>query len=273
MSRSSYAYRSKRDDQPLKELLKKHAYERKRWGYRRLQVLVEREGLKANHKRVYRVYRDAGLQIRKRKHKRRRYDRRVETMTASSPNERWSMDFVHDSTCGGRRFRMLTIVDDHTRECLWIEVDQSLSGHRVSRILENLIELRGKPTCIHSDNGPEFISLALDQWCYRQQVKHTFIQPGKPQQNGYVESFNGRLRDECLNEHWFETIQHARQVIETWRLDYNEVRPHSSLNQRTPKQYIESITHHKPYQHIPIIDLIKQTNHTLTQDDSHSKRY
>ncbi len=132
---------------------------------------------------------------------------------------------------------MLTVVDDHTKRCLWIEVDSSISGCRVSRILDNLIDLYGKPERIHSDNGPEFAGMALDQWSYRNGVEHTFIQPGKPQQNCYVESFNGKLRDECLNEQWFDSVAQAREIVENWRVDYNEVRPHYSLNQKTPEEY------------------------------------
>lgn len=237
MSRSSYAYRSGRDDAELLALIKEKALERKRWGYRRLHVLVRREGHQVNMKRTYRIYRDAGLQVRRRKRKRHRLERVHEIFESAEPNQRWSMDFVHDVTCGGRRMRMLTVVDDHTKRCLWIEVDSSISGHRVSRILDNLVELHGKPERVHSDNGPEFAGTALDQWSYANGVEHTFIQPGKPQQNCYVESFNGKLRDECLNEHWFESVAHARELVESWRVDYNEVRPHYSLGNKTPDEY------------------------------------
>ena len=267
MSRSSYSYEStKADDSELGALLSQKALERKRWGYRRLKTLLERDGHYDNHKRVFRIYQNEGLQVRKRKRKRHRIERKHEPVVTQKPNDRWSMDFVHDSTSTGLRLRMLTVVDDHTRECLWIELDRSISGHRVCRILDNLVELRGKPKCIHSDNGPEFAGVALDQWSYRNEVKHTFIQPGKPQQNCYVESFNGRLRDECLNEHWFESIIHAQQIVEDWRVDYNEVRPHSSLNRLTPQQYASSI------QQQDHIDQNHRINYQILTEDYHSQR-
>jgi len=204
-------------------------------------VLVRREGMEINLKRTYRVYRDAGLQVGRRKRKRHRLARVHEIFESSKPNRRWSMDFVHDATWKGRRMRMLAVVDDHTKRCLWIEVDTSISGHRVSRILDNLVELHGRPERIHTDNGPEFAGMALDQWSYLNGVRHIFIRPGKPQQNCYVESFNGKLRDECLNEHWFDSVGHAREIVEKWRIDYNEVRPHYSLNQKTPSEYADEV--------------------------------
>lgn len=270
MSRSSYGYRSSRDDSALLELLKAKAAERKRWGYRRLHVLVRREGHEVNLKRVYRIYRDAGLQVRRRKRKRHRLERVHEIFESAAPNQRWSLDFVHDSTWKGLRMRMLTIVDDHTRECLWIEVDGSISGHRVSRILDNLVDLRGRPGRIHTDNGPEFAGLALDRWSYMNGVEHTFIQPGKPQQNCYVESFNGKLRDECLNEHWFDSVPHARAIVEEWRSDYNEVRPHHTLGLKTPSDYAAELAA-SPLGGLKTetIDQAHDNNHNLTTGDSH----
>jgi putative transposase len=156
-------------------------------------------------------------------------------------NERWSMDFAHDMLSNGRRIRMLVVVDDFTRECLSIEVDTSLSGRRVTRVLNWLKETRGLPERIVSDNGPEFTGLALDAWSYRNGVKLQFIEPGKPVQNAYVESFIGKLRDECLNEHWFSGLEDARGTIETWRQDYNENRPHSSLGNMTPEEFVRSL--------------------------------
>ena len=200
-------------------------------------VLLKRDGWEDNHKRVHRIYREEGLQIKKRtRRKKQRSAYRGNREQTTVANQRWSMDFVHDSTEQGR-IRSLNIVDDYTRECLWIEVDRSLSGHRVTRVLDNLIELRGKPQSLVMDNGPEFAGLTLDRWVYREQVQLNFIQPGKPTQNAYVESFNGKFRDECLNENIFKNLDHAREVIENWRVDYNEQRPHSSLNKLTPSQF------------------------------------
>lgn len=158
------------------------------------------------------------------------------------PNQRWSMDFVTDSIVAGRHFRALAIVDDYSRECPAIEVDTSLGGTRVVGVLERLSETRGLPEAITMDNGPEFAGRALDEWAYRKGVKLNFIRPGKPIENAYAESFIGRLRDECLNENWFINLKQARDIIETWRIDYNEVRPHSSLNDRTPMEYAEKAT-------------------------------
>jgi putative transposase len=159
---------------------------------------------------------------------------------ALAPNQSWSMDFVSDGFVDGRRLRCLNIVDDFTKQCLAIEVDTSLPGRRVVSVLERLAESRGLPASITVDNGPEFISKALDEWAYRQQLRLNFIQLGKPQQNAYIESFNGKFRDECLNEHWFLSMRHARHVIETWRQEYNDERPHSSLGYLTPNRFADS---------------------------------
>jgi putative transposase len=194
-----------------------------------------------NHKRVYRLYRAEGLALRRKRRKRLAAGLRVVLPTPSRPNERWSMDFVHDTLASGRKFRNLNIVDDYTRECVAIEVDTSLGGARVVRVLERLAYLRGLPKVIVTDNGPEFIGRALDAWAYSTGVKIHFIRPGKPTENLYVESFNGRFRDECLNEHWFTDLADAREKVEAWRLDYNDVRPHSSLGNATPKEYSTSL--------------------------------
>jgi putative transposase len=212
------------------------AQERPRWGYRRLHVLVRREGFAVNHKRVYRLYRAEGLAVRRRR--RRRLARpRIALSAPSRPNERWSLDFMSDQLVDGRVFRTLNIVDDHTRECRAIEVDTSLSGHRVVRTLDLLVHEHGRPATLLTDNGPEFTSRVVEAWAYRMGVQLHFIQPGKPSQNAFVESFNGRFRDECLNEHWFTTLDEARERIEEWRVDYNQVRPHSSLGDLTPEEY------------------------------------
>jgi putative transposase len=241
IARSSTRYKSKRPVlTQLRERMHVHAAERARWGYRRLLVLIRREGHAVNHKRFYRLYREEGLAVRRRKRK-RVSEQRQPLPLPERANARWSMDFVSDSLASGRRFRSLNIVDDFTRECPATEVDTSLPAVRVVRVLERLAQSRGLPQVIVIDNGPEFTSKALDAWAYSRGVRLHFIQPGKPVQNAFVESFNGRLRDECLNENWFTDIRDARSMIEAWRRDYNEVRPHGSLNQQTPSAYAASL--------------------------------
>ena len=206
LGRSTCRYRARREDWPaLRERLRTLAGERRRFGYRRLHVLLRREGFAVNLKRIYRLYTQEGLTVRRRR-RRRRVPRGVPRLPATTRiNERWSLDFVLDVLDDGRRFRILTVVDDFTRACLAIEVDTSLGGCRVVQVLQRLIETRGTPTRLVTDNGPEFISRVLDAWAYAHGIDLHFIEPGKPNQNAYVESFNGRLRDECLNEHWFFT--------------------------------------------------------------------
>jgi len=199
--------------------------------------MLKREGLVINHKRTERLYREEGLALRKKRRRKGAAGTRMILPTAQSVNERWSMDFVTDSIVTGRRFRALTIVDDYSRECPAIEVDTSLGGRRVVGVLDRLAEIRGLPKTITIDNGPEFAGRVLDEWAYRNKVKLNFIRPGKPIENAYIESFNGRFRDECLNMNWFLSLKHARYVIEEWRKDYNEFRPHSSLKGFTPKEY------------------------------------
>ena len=234
---SSFRYRSVRKVIPeLREMLVLFAQDRPRWGYRRLHVLLRREGFAVNHKRLYRLYRAEGLAVRRRRH-RRLARPRIALTAPSRPNERWSLDFVSDQLADGRAFRALNVVDDHTRECRGIEVDTSISGQRVTRVLDRLVDEHGLPLALLFDNGPEFRSRALEEWAYRRGVQLHFIQPGKPTQNAFVESFNGRFRDECLNEHWFATLADARERIEDWRVDYNQVRPHSSLGNLAPEEY------------------------------------
>ena len=241
-ARSSCRYETRRTMvQGLLEQLRQHAAERPRFGYRRLHVLLCRGGWRVNHKRIYRLYRAEGLAVRRKKRKRLAAGVRVVLAAPTRPNERWSMDFVHDTLASGRKFRTLNIVDDLTREALAIEVDTSLGGARVVRVLDRLVALRGAPRLIVCDNGPEFTGRALDAWAYRTGVKIQFIRPGKPVENAYAESFNGKFRDECLNEHWFLDMHDARTKIETWRVDYNEVRPHSSLANATPKEYSSTL--------------------------------
>jgi putative transposase len=238
MSRSSCRYKgSGRDDGPLIERLRALAAERRRFGYRRLHVLLCREGWVVNHKRVHRIYREEGLSVRRRGRKRVARER-CPMPGLTGPNQRWALDFVSDALSWGRKLRMLTVVDAFTRESLAIEVDTSLSGVRVARVLDQVIERRGAaPQEIVLDNGPELTSKALDQWAYERGVRLRFIEPGKPVQNAYIESFNGRLRDECLNEHWFLSLPDARRIVEEWRIDYNRTRPHSALGNLAPEEF------------------------------------
>jgi Transposase and inactivated derivatives len=237
LSNSSLRYQSRKpDDAVVRQRLKALAAERPRFGYRRLGVLLEREGMTVNHKRLHRLYREEGLVLRKRRRQRAASVTRAPLSTPVRAGQRFSMDFVSDSLASGRSFRALNIVDDYTRECLAIEVDTSLPGERVVRVLDRLIESGRKPEVIVVDNGPEFTSKALDAWATRNKVQLRFIDPGKPMQNAYIESFNGRFRDECLNQHWFVSVAEAREISEKWREDYNQERPHSGLGQQTPAE-------------------------------------
>lgn len=213
----------------LRTRLRELAEQRRRFGAPRLYLLLRREGLVVNHKRVERIYREEGLSLRLKRRRKRVSHLRVLRETPSGPNQVWSMDFVSDSLLDGRRFRTLTIVDEWSRESPAMEVDTSLTGQRVVRVLERLAATRPLPASIRMDNGPEFISKALDAWAYAKGVRLQFIQPGKPTQNAYIESFNGRLREECLNEAVFTSLADARDKIEYWRQDYNTLRPHSAL--------------------------------------------
>jgi putative transposase len=240
VSRSTVQYRSIRpEDRALRVRLKELAEERRRWGYRMLHVLLEREGYTLNHKRVYRLYREEGLQVRRRRRRKRAVRPRRAMETPEAANERWSMDFVHDQLASGRRLRCFTVVDDFTRESVVIDVAHSIPGERVAEVLDRAGLLRGLPSSIVCDNGPEFTSRALDQWAYERGIELSFIRPGKPVENAFVESFNGTLREECLNEHWFLSLREAKREIKTWRIDYNTVRPHSSLGNLTPVEFAE----------------------------------
>jgi putative transposase len=241
VSRSLYRYRSRREDSALlRARIEEIAAVKRRYGYRRLYLRLRREGWQVNRKRVYRLYRDAGLAVRRRKRKRIGVFERKPLPKPTSANVSWSMDFMADGLIGGRRLRCLTIVDDCTRECLAIEVDTSITGVRVQAVLDRLADTRGLPQSITVDNGPEFDGTVLDKWAYRMHVHLSFIRPGKPNENAYIESFNGKFRDECLNEHWFINLAHARNVIEAWRNEYNTERPHSSLGNRTPQEFADS---------------------------------
>jgi putative transposase len=222
----------------LRIRLRELAEQRRRWGYRRLHILLEREGWVVNSKRVYRIYVEEKLVVRKRKRRRRICAQaRVLLAPATRINETWTMDFLHDALATGRKVRTLSIEDAYTREILAIEVDTSLPALRVVRVLEKLRIGRGLPVRIVIDHGTEFTSKALDQWAYENKVILHFITPGRPMENGYIESFHGRFREECLNEHWFLTLDDARGTIESWRIDYNQVRPHSALGYLTPGEF------------------------------------
>lgn len=238
--RSTMRYRPRgRDDGALRERLVELARERSRFGYRRLHVLLRRQGLQVNHKRVLRLYRLARLSLRRQKRKRMPSVGRGMPGLPMRPNECWALDFVSDTLAWGRRIRCLTVVDCFTREAPAIEIDTSLPGARVVRVLEGVATQRGFPQALLMDNGPELTSRALDQWAYDHGVELRFIEPGKPVQNAFIESFNGRFRDECLNQHWFLSLAQARRVVERWRLDYNQARPHSSLGYLTPEEYAQ----------------------------------
>jgi putative transposase len=231
-------YRSRRgSDGPLRERLRGYAAVRRRWGIRRLFWLARREGVQVGRTRFERIYREEGLQVRRRRRRRTAAAARVALPSPNHPDGVWSMDFVHDAIAGRGRFRALTIVDDFTKECLAIEVDTSLPGTRVARVLDRLLVERNKPAAITVDNGPEFAGQTLDQWAYLNGISLQFIRPGKPTENAYIESFNGRLRDECLNEEVFIDLTDADRTIQRWRNDYNYHRPHSALGGLTPIEF------------------------------------
>jgi putative transposase len=237
--RSSHRYESQRDPQLfLRMRLKDLAQTRVRYGYRRLHILLRREGWRINHKRTYRLYTEENLQMRTKKPKRRRAAApRVTLPRATAKDQGWSMDFISDALADGRRFRALTIVDNHTRESVAIEVGQSMTGWRVVEVLRHLNGCGRRPGWITVDNGSEFVSIVLDQWAHWHNVQLDFIHPGKPVENAMIESFNGRLRDECLNAHWFTSLEDAKATIEAWRQEYNEDRPHSALGGLSPFEF------------------------------------
>ncbi|MBM0171440.1 IS3 family transposase [Altererythrobacter sp. C41] len=236
--RKSVRYRSTRgDDAELREKLRELANRRRRFGYRRLHILLRREGVMINRKKTQRIYREEGLAVRRRRSRRRAVGTRAPAPVLALPNQRWSLDFVHDQMASGRRFRVLNVVDDVTRECLAAVPDTSISGRRVVRELTELIAKRGKPGMIVSDNGTELTSNAVLSWCGEIGVEWHYIAPGKPMQNGHVESFNGRMRDELLNETLFLSLDHARAEIAAWVEDYNGERPHSALGYETPAAF------------------------------------
>jgi putative transposase len=241
--RMTVRYRSTRpDDGLLRERMKALAHQRRRFGYRRLHILLRREGYAVNHKRLFRLYREERLAVRRRGGRKRAMGTRAPIAVPLRPNDRWSLDFVSDQLLDGRRFRILVVVDDCTRECLTLVADTSLSGTRVARELDRLVIERGKPGTIVSDNGTELTSNAILTWADVSHVDWHYIAPGKPTQNAFAESFNGRLRDELLNETLFRSLPHARIALEAWRDDYNTDRPHSRLGWLTPAGYAATFT-------------------------------
>ena len=241
MSVSGFRYKSRRkDDTVVRDRMKELAGKKRRWGYRIICSRIRLEGSLVNHKRLYRMYSQEGLTLRRKRRRKRKAETRISCLPpVTRPNERWAMDFVSDSIAGGRRFRVLSIVDQFTRECPWLEIDTSLTSARVIRVLEQLIEVRGKPETIVMDNGPEFVSIAMDRWAFLHGIELHFIEPGRPMQNGHVESFNGTFRDDCLNENWFLSLKEAREVIEEWKEEYNEFRPHSSIGNIPPAMFAD----------------------------------
>lgn len=240
--RTMVRYRSRRpDDAPLRERMTELAHERRRFGYRRLHVILKSEGLVVNRKKTERIYREEGLKVRRRRGRRRAIGTRAPIPVAAEPNARWSLDFVHDQFSCGRRFRVLNIVDDVTKECLGAIPDVSISGRRVIRELDRIIARRGKPQMIVSDNGTEMTSNAVLAWTQDSELQWHYIAPGKPTQNAFCEAFNSRFRDECLNENVFRDLGHARHLIAEWVRDYNNRRPHSALGYLTPAAYAAAL--------------------------------
>lgn len=243
VDRSSVRYRSTRPaDQELREAMKAVASERRRFGYRRIHVMLLRQGIEMNLKKLRRLYGEERLQVRKRGGRKRALGTRRPMIVPDQPNQRWSLDFVSDAFTDGRRFRVLTVVDDHTRECLALVADTSLSGRRVVRELDAIIARRGRPLTVVSDNGTEFTSMAVLRWSQDHEIDWHYIAPGKPMQNGFIESFNGSFRDECLNETLFSSLPEARDRIGAWKEDYNTHRPHSSLGNLTPNEFATKLT-------------------------------
>lgn len=228
------------EDTELKLCIEKLAQEKPRYGYKRLTLLIRKEGQLVNHKKVYRIYKELNLAVRAKKRKKlKTCSRGSITLLTTAENQIWSMDYQSDQLATGRRFRCLNLIDNYTRECLAIEADTSLPSGRVVATLDRLKQLRGLPQKIMVDNGPEFRSRTMQKWALNNKVELHFIDPGKPMQNGIIESFNGRVRDECLNLHWFTDIKDARQILLAWKNDYNLLRPHSSLKNQTPSQFAQ----------------------------------
>ena len=240
LSRNTLRYEASPDkDKELRDRLKELAELRRRSGCQLFHAMAKREGLVINHKRTERIYKQEGLSLTIRRRKKRASCARVDIPRAEKRNELWALDFMHDSIGQSRKLRILPIIDTYTKECHRIEVDRSIGGRRVTEVLSEVASMQGLPENIVIDNGPEFISNAMDEWAYTREVTLHFIRPGKPVDNAFMESFNARLREECLNLNWFRSIEHARHVVEDWRIDYNETRPHSTLGFLTPKEFAE----------------------------------
>jgi putative transposase len=241
-ARSTVRYRGqRRDDAALRDRLRALAAQRPRFGYRRLYVLLRREGIRVNHKRIARLYREEGLAVRRRTRKSATRVLRGRPPAPQRANAQWALDFLEDALASGRTIRLLSVIDVFTREALALEVDTSLPGSRVVRVLERLAGERATPVQIVLDNGPELISRVLAAWAHEHDVTLHFIDPGKPIQNAHCESFHGRVRDECLNEHWFLSLGDARQIVEDWRQDYNQDRPHSALGYQSPAEFAQGL--------------------------------
>lgn len=237
-NRSSLQYQPQpATDAPVRNRLKELAAQHPRWGCPMLHDVLRAEGAVINHKHTERLYREEQLSLRRKFRKKLPAHARVPLPAATRPNERWSMDFIHDQLTNGRRFRTLTIVDDFTRQCPALWTDLTIGGAGVVAVLNRLAQTHGLPQAITLDNGPEFTGKILHDWAQQRGVKLNFTTPGKPTQNAFIESFNGKFRNECLNQHWFTTLSEARRLIETWRQEYNEVRPHSSLGRIPPNQF------------------------------------
>jgi len=252
VNRKLLRYRSRRNDEAIRLRLLELASNHRRYGLPRLIVLLRRDGVADNHKRIGRIYRAAGLQVRKRVRRKLALGRGPIERMNLAPNQRWSLDFVHDRLRTNRRFRVLAVGDDCTRENLALEADFAFSGERMTRVLDAIAALRGYPETIVMDNGPEMISLAMLRWAVDRGVRLHHIAPGKPIQNAFIESFNGRLRDECLNEHDFATLADVRQVLGDWRERYNVERPHKALDWKTPEEFARSFatTHNTKSRHL-----------------------
>lgn len=245
LSRDAYRHapQTSRESQNLTESIRTVALQRRRFGQRRVHDLLRQRHPHVNHKRVYRIYREADLAVRKHRKGRRPLNQLVPLVAATRVNQTWGMDFFSDSLCNGRRIKMLTVVDNVSHECVSIAVDFGIGGKYVTRLLDQAACSRGYPQAIRTDNGPKFVSRALLGWLQPHPIQHSLIQPRRPMQNGYIESFNGKLRDECLNEHWFDTLNQARQIVRVTVQDCNEVRPHSSIGRISPKRFAH--LHHR----------------------------
>ncbi|ADI37994.1 integrase [Waddlia chondrophila WSU 86-1044] len=241
--RSVVRYSSrKQDETALITKIKQIAYEKRRFGYRRIHMILKREGVKVNHKKVYRIYRACGLKVLKRGGRKRAIGSRRAQDKPFARNQQWALDFVHDALANGRRIRLLTVIDTYTRECLRIFVDTSINGRKVTEILSEIMVANGKPKVVLSDNGTEFTSNTVLKWSSDQGIDWQYIEPGKPYQNGNIESFNGKLRDECLNENWFLNLSDARRIVGKWANEYNLYRPHSALGGLTPHELASQLS-------------------------------